>query len=325
MARIDELRQVTKVASLYYEAGLKQPEIAARLNLSQSRVSRLLKQALDEGIVVISVRAPGGTHPDLEERLGAVFGLRDAVVVDVGADDHDDRLDRELGSAAAYFLESTVRTGDVIGISSWSATLLAMVQAMHPVATVRDTRVVQILGGVGDPAAAGHATHLIRQLAHLVHGEAAFLPAPGVVGSAEARRFLLEDPYVREVIAMFDTVTLALVGIGAVEPSGLLAKSGNVFSAEERAGIAAAGGVGDLALRFVAVDGTPVPSLLNARVIGIELEQLKRVARSVGVAGGARKTAAIRGAILGGWINCLITDVRTAERLLAPSEASEGP
>jgi DNA-binding transcriptional regulator LsrR (DeoR family) len=321
VARIDELRQVTKIARLYYEVGLKQPEIATRLNLSQPRVSRLLRQALDEGIVMITVRAPTGTHPDLEERLAAAFGLRDSVVVEVGGDEGEDRIARELGSAAAYYLESTVRSGDVIGISSWSATLLAMVQAMHPVAAVRDTQVVQILGGVGDPAAAGHATHLIRQLAHLVHGEAAFLPAPGVVGSAEARRFLLEDPYVRDVIAMFDQVTVALVGIGAVEPSGLLAKSGNVFSAEERSAIAAAGGVGDLALRFVARDGTPLTSPLNDRVIGIELDQLRRVGRSVGVAGGPRKTAAIRGALRGGWINCLITDVRTAERLLAPSEA----
>jgi DNA-binding transcriptional regulator LsrR (DeoR family) len=325
VARIDELRQMTKIASLYYEAGLNQPEIAARLDLSQSRVSRLLKQALDEGIVVITVRAPVGTHPDLEERLGAVFGLRDVVVVDVGADSSEEQTARELGSAAAYYLESTVRTGDVIGISSWSATLLAMVQAMHPVTTVRDTRVIQILGGVGDPAAAGHATQLIQQLAHLVHGSAAFLPAPGVVGSAEARRFLLEDPYILDVVALFDQVTVALVGIGALEPSGLLAKSGNVFSVEERAAVAAAGAVGDLVLRFVAADGSPVASPLDERVIGISLAQLGQVARSVGVAGGARKTAAIRGAILGGWVNCLITDVWTAERLLAPSEASEGP
>ena len=319
MARIDELRQVTKVARLYYEGGLKQPEIAARLNLSQPKVSRLLKQALDEGIVMISVRAPSGVHPDLEERLVLAFGLRDAVVVDVSGDE-EERVARELGSAAAYYLESTVRSGEVIGISSWSATLLAMVEAMHPVANVRDTRVIQILGGVGDPAAAGHATHLIRRLAQLVHGEAAFLPAPGAVGSAEVRRILLEDPFVREAVSTFSQLTVALVGIGAVEPSGLLARSGNVFSPEDRAAIAAAGGVGDIALRFVGADGAPLASPLNDRVIGIELDQLRRVGRSVGVAGGPRKTAAIRGALVGGWINCLITDLQTAERLLAPTD-----
>jgi DNA-binding transcriptional regulator LsrR (DeoR family) len=34
------------------------------------------------------------------------------------------------------------------------------------------------------------------------------------------------------------------------------------------------------------------------------------------VAGGPSKTLAIRAALLGGWINCLITDRWSAERLL---------
>ena len=322
MARIDELRLITRVARLYYERGLKQPEIAARLRLSQPKVSRLLKQALDEGIVRITVRVQTGTHPDLEERLQARFGLEDAVVVDVTFDD-DDQVARELGAAAAFYVESTVRSGDVIGISSWSATLLAMVDALHPVTTVRDTRVVQILGGVGDPAAAGHATHMIRQLAQLLHGEGEFLPAPGVVGSAEARRVLLDDPFVRSAIALFDRVSMALVGIGTVQPSGLLARSGNVFSPAELASVRALGGVGDISLRFVSATGEPIATPLDERVIGIELEQLRRVPRSVGVAGGRRKVAAIRAALVGGWLNCLITDRHTAERLLGDRPADE--
>src|SRR3990172_810434 len=315
MARLDELRLMTRVARLYHESGLKQPEIATRLRLPQPKVSRLLKQALQEGIVRITVRVPSGTHPDLEERLQAEFSLADAVVVDVSFDD-DDQVAHELGAAAAYYLESTVQSGDVIGISSWSATLLAMVDALHPVSGVRDTRIVQILGGVGDPAAAGHATHLIRRLAELVHGVGEFLPAPGVVGSAEARRVLLEDPFVASAIALFDRVSVAFVGIGAVQPSGLLARSGNVFSSEELAGVRRLGGVGDISLRFVSAAGQPIETPLDERVIGIELEQLRRIPRSIGVAGGPRKVAAIRAALVGGWLNGLITDRHTAERLL---------
>ena len=52
------------------------------------------------------------------------------------------------------------------------------------------------------------------------------------------------------------------------------------------------------------------------RVIGIELEQLKRVPRAIAVAGGPGKTEAIHAALVGGWINCLITDTYTAKRLL---------
>ena len=62
--------------------------------------------------------------------------------------------------------------------------------------------------------------------------------------------------------------------------------------------------------------GRPSIRRSTQRVIGIELEQLKRVPRAIGVAGGPAKTPAILAALLGGWINCLITDRSTAERLL---------
>lgn len=315
MARADELRLMTRVARLYYDEGLRQPHIAERLRLSQPKVSRLLKQAQQEGIVRISVRPPLGTNPDLEDALEARYGLHEAEVVDISRDE-DNVAVRELGAAAAYHLESTVRSGDVIGVSSWSATLLAMVDAMHPVTAVRDTQVVQILGGGGDPAAEGHATHLVRRMANLLHGQGTFLPAPSSVGSVEARNVLLEDPFVRRAMALFDALDIALVGIGGQEPSGLLASSGNVFSAAELGTLRSAGAVGDIGLRFLRADGRPVDSPLDRRVIGIELQQLRRVPRAIAVAGGPSKTPAVRAALLGRWVNCLITDRHTAERLL---------
>jgi DNA-binding transcriptional regulator LsrR (DeoR family) len=320
MARADELRLMTRVARLYYDDGIRQPEIAQRLRLSQPKVSRLLKQAQELGIVRISVRPPSGIDPALEQALEDRFGLRQAEVVDISRDD-DEAAVREIGAAAAYHLETTVRSGDVIGVSSWSATLLAMVDAMQPVSGVRGTQVVQILGGGGDPAAEGHATHLVRRMADLLHGEGTFLPAPSSVGSRASRDVLLADPFVQRAVALFDRLDVALVGIGGQEPSGLLASSGNVFSAQELATVRAAGGVGDIGLRFLREDGGKVASPLDERVIGIDLEQLRRVPSAIGVAGGPGKTAAIRAALLGGWINRLITDRYTGERLMAAPPA----
>jgi len=315
MGRADELRLMTRVARLYYDVGLKQPEIATRLRLSQPKVSRLLKGAQDEGIVRISVRAPSGTNPQLEEALESGYGLTEVEIVDISRDE-DATAVRELGAAAAFHVETTVRSGDLIGVSSWSASLLAMVDAMHPVSGVTDVRVVQILGGGGDPAAEGHATHLVRRLTDLLHGEGTFLPAPSSVGSVAARDVLLQDPFVARAVALFDQLDVAYVGIGGQEPSGLLASSGNVFSPDELRIVREAGGVGDIGLRYLCANGNPVDSPLDERVIGIELAQLRRVPRAVAVAGGPGKTEAIRAAIVGGWINCLITDTYTAERLL---------
>lgn len=205
----------------------------------------------------------------------------------------------------------------MIGISSWSATLLNMVNAMHGHRRWRNVKVVQMLGGVGSPDAEVHATQLTRRLAQMVGGSAVLLPAPGVTGTAGARAALLQDPFVREAMALFKSITIALVGIGAVEPSRAIASSGNVFSPRELRQLASLGAVGDLCLRFFDPDGRPVASPLNERVISIELGDLARVRRVVGVAGGRRKLTAIRGALAGRLINVLITDLQTAEQLVA--------
>jgi DNA-binding transcriptional regulator LsrR (DeoR family) len=192
---------------------------------------------------------------------------------------------------------------------------------MHPVVSAQGTRVVQILGGVGSPSAEVHAAHLTRRLAELIRGEALFLPAPGVVGSRAARTVLLDDPFVKAATSLFEKVTVALVGIGTIEPSGLLASSGNVFSSRELESVRELGGVGDICLRFFDATGRRIASPLNDRVIGMDLAQLRHLPKSVGVAAGGRKLAAIRGALQGRYINCLITDRATAEHLLDDEQA----
>lgn len=314
VASRDDVRLITKVARLYYESDLNQPEIARRLGISQAKVSRLLGQARERDIVRISVEPPLGVHTDLEEAIETGFGIAEAVVVD--ASDDDGRLRRDLGRAAASYLEATLRSEDVIGISSWSDSLLATVDAMSPVTSGRGIRVVQILGGVGDPVAERHATELARRLSNLVGGSATLLPVPGVVGSAEARDVLVRDEHVRRALDLLPTITVALVGIGTIEPSPLLRSSGNVFAPDELATVERAGGVGDICLRFFDAAGRPVAGPLDRRVVGIDLAELRRVPRTVAVAGGRRKHAAIEAALRGGLVTHLVTDRATARALI---------
>ena len=149
-----------------------------------------------------------------------------------------------------------------------------------------------------------------------MNGEAIFLPAPGVVGSPETLDAFYNDEFVKNAISLFDEITIALVGIGAVEPSPLLAESGNIFSNEELETLQKGGAVGDILLHFFDEKGEPTKTFLDNRVASMELQQLKKTERSIGVAGGTRKLDAIRGALIGKWINVLVTDKNTAANLV---------
>ena len=314
MSHLDELRLITRVARMYYEWEMKQSEIAKQLDLSQATVSRLINRSKEEGIIRISVNLPNGVYTDLEETLVKKFGLRDAIVVD-SLEDDEKLIQRDLGAATAYYLESAIRPNEIIGISSWSATLLAVVDSLHSLPKKPGLKVVQLLGGVGNPAVEAHATRLTSRMAQLVNGEPIYLPVAGVLATPAARDILMADDVTLQAVRLFDNVTTALVGIGAIDPSPLLAQSGNIFSPQELDLLRSEKAVGDILLRFYNRNGALVETGLEKRVISMSLEQLSKVNRAVGVAGGYRKYAGILGALRGRWINILVTDHFTAERL----------
>jgi len=109
MSRQDEMRLMAKVARMYYGLGIRQQEITTRLNIHQSTISRLLKRAREANIVRISVSMPSGIFPELEEGLEEKYGLSEAIVVDCLPDEQ--QMVKDLGNAAAFYLETTMKEG----------------------------------------------------------------------------------------------------------------------------------------------------------------------------------------------------------------------
>ena len=105
------LSLLVKAARMYHEEGILQPEIADRLSISQSRVSRLLKEAQRLGIVRTVVVTPPGYFSELEGAVREAFGLRDVIVAEAASDDEAGILSA-VGSAAAAYLENTLQPGE---------------------------------------------------------------------------------------------------------------------------------------------------------------------------------------------------------------------
>ncbi|MDP4505372.1 sugar-binding transcriptional regulator [Nonomuraea sp. G32] len=314
------VRLITKVAHMYHEQGIRQADIADALHISQTKVSRLLKRAGEIGIVRTVVVVSQGVHLTLEQALEGRYGLREAVVVDVEGDESE--IIASIGSAGAAYLESTLAGGERIGISPWSQTLLSVADRLHPLRVAGADRVVQLVGGVGEGAVQAKANRLLNHLAELIGAEPLYVQAPGLVGTAEIRQSLVNDVAMQSVIEEWQSLTIALVGIGSVEPSPLLRDSGNAIAPADQDQLIAAHAVGDVCQRFFDSTGELIHSDLNSRVVGIDPEIFRTIPRRIGMAGGVRKRAAIRAAISGGWVNVLITDVVTARALL--DEPSQG-
>jgi DNA-binding transcriptional regulator LsrR (DeoR family) len=309
-----ELRLLNKVSKLYYETGLTQDKIVEKMQLSRSKVSRLLQQARDVGIVKITVISPPGVYSDMEIELEKRFHLKDAVIVEVSETDSQSAVAQELGIAAASYLNRIIRDGDTIGIS-WGTTLHNMVDAMHP-DSLPDARVVQIIGGIGRPESEAHAMDLCRRMSRLMNSRLTLLPAPGIVDNQRVKEVFLSDSHVERALELFPGLDFAVVGIGSPTPTSVMMRDGSIISQEELKLLLDRGSVGDIALRFFDIHGMPIPSGIDDRVIGITLEQLRQVTRVIGVSGGPEKLQALQGALNGQLINVLITDHISAQKLL---------
>ena len=307
---------LAQVASMYYEDNLNQDEIARRIDISRSTVSRMLQEAREAGVVEITVHYPWRNVPEIEADLIARFHLRQARVL-LGRGRPYEEILRGLGVLAARYIESILIDGATLGIS-WGVAVYSTVRTLRPDRRLPIT-VVQMVGAVGEGDPLIDGPDLARLLASVYGGEYRYLHAPLIVEDAHAREVLLQEPRIRETLSLAHRADVALVGIGAPSPEVYSLLRAGYIDREELAQLRAHGVAGDVCARHYDAYGRVLDIELNRRIVGIELEALHDIGQVIGVAGGEAKAEAILGALRGGHVNVLITDDVTARKVLALS------
>ena len=110
----DARRMIATVAWQYHSRGLRQGAIAERLHISQSRVSRLLDQAVELGIVHTVVVLPEAEQSSLEDDLASAYALTRVRVHDLGEVKDETEMARELGQLLALHLQNDTMDAKVI-------------------------------------------------------------------------------------------------------------------------------------------------------------------------------------------------------------------
>lgn len=307
-----DIKQMVRVARMYYELGYKQEEIAEKEGISRPTISRLLDRAHREGIVKIQVVYPFQPLRDLEENLEKKFNLKKASVIPVIID-HPDAILNDIGSAVAGFLKEIVNDGETIGVS-WGTTLPAVTKNLGYFPK-RDVTVVQLNGGVAKNYLSTQAGAVIEKLVHAFNAIPYMLPVPAIVDSVELASAISTDSNVKQTLDLARKANIALFGIGRASNESILLKAG-YFREKEYEELLAKGAVGDVCSRYFRADGSIADLDLNNRTIGISFEELAAKKYSIAVAGGVGKAQAVVGALKGGYVNTLFIDENTARECL---------
>ena len=314
MTNPDTQELLAEVASLYYEDEMTQSEIAARLGVSRVKVYRLLKQAKDEQVVTVVIDWPIKRELRLERDLCSTFGLADAFVMQAISNDPGAAL-HQLGQMAARHLEQVLQDGTTMTVCLGRSTF-ETINAIRPGFRAH-VRVVPALGSMPYAMRELDSGALARRLAQKLGGDVLDLAAPAMADSASAAEVLRSQRDIKRALDAAQAADAALVGIGNLDPATSGFVKGGFLTPDEVTAIRTGGVAGDIAGRLFSAEGVPCGDCYDERMVGIRLEDLRRIPHTVAVASGVEKAQAIHGALRTGAVNVLCTDDRTALAVLA--------
>lgn len=309
---MDDIRLLTKIATLYYEGGLNQQEIGERLGISRQTVSRHINRSLQVGIVSIKINSSPEYSPELEFQLENTFNLSEVIVVKPPADT-EEAVKEALGKAAADFMYRRVLPNDVIGVA-WSSTVLQCAIHLQRKES-RKVKVVSLNGSMDRTSYSTRAEYIIEQIAGAFDGSTISLVAPMFVDSPSIKNSLLSDSRIAATLELAKESKLALFGVGNVSKNSNLYKTGYMDD-HLLEKLKAVGAVGEICGRFFDAQGNICLKELNERTIAVELDTLKNKRVSASIAAGKDKVDAIRGMLAGKYCNVLITSEDTAKEIL---------
>jgi DNA-binding transcriptional regulator LsrR (DeoR family) len=292
------------VAKMHFEAEMSQVDIAKQLGVSTATVSRMLRRARAEGIVRIEI-PDLATADELGSELSGRLGLKAAAVVEAptaGA------LAALAGPAGELLARAGLRPGSVVAVG-WGRAIRAILDAGLP--PIPGVLTVPATGGMQQHLPHFQVNEFVRLAAEQLGGTPHFVHAP-YLPSAASRDAFLADPAIAESVALWDRIDVALVGVGL--PHARNSPEASAATPDEQALVNAAG---DVIRHYFDAGGRLIDWEGEARMVAASPAQLRRAPLVIGAAIGPEKAEAIRGAVRAGLVSALVTDVRTAQALLA--------
>lgn len=318
MSFSEEQRYYLKLKALYslYEEGLSKTDIARNLNISRVTLGKLLEEAKEEGMIKYEIVDVRGQMKliQVEKEMSRSFGLRSIKLVDTGQADEQTAVRRIAAEGAAY-ISQILRSNMRIGLT-WGRTLSNMISYLKPDPSIRDLTVYTLVGGAST-SSNFQPNLLAQQFISKYNGQAVVMTAPFMCQREELCSEIKKEPSIAHILHASRDVDITLVGIGEEPEKGASRLSDYPFDKKMIQQLVKANAVGDICGNFFDIDGNLCNTPLRNRIVSIDIRELLSHKWVVGIGRGAKKTRSILGALNGGYLDVLITDLETATQVLA--------
>lgn len=313
--KVRDYEMAYKAATMYYLQNVTMDVIARNLGVSRSTVSRMIREARDQGLVHISVHAPQQSGIDLGSRISSTFGVKAHVVPVRRSHTESQRLE-QVARVSAHLLGDWFGDGMILGIA-WGNTVSALVRHLTPKHTY-DSSVVQLNGATNrTPSGQIYASQLVSTISENFNAASYHFPVPAFFDYAETKEAMWRERSVRRVLDKQRRANIALFGVGALSanPPSHVYSAGYLDPADLKS-LSDEKVVGDVCTVLLRADGSYRDITLNSRASGPSPHALQSIERRLCVVIGERKVPALVGALRARVATDLILDDITARALL---------
>lgn len=270
----------------------------------------MLASAREDGTVQIRVTSPTAHCARLEREVRARYAMERVVVVPDPQDEA--RLPAMIGAALGQFLPDLLSDGMTIGLG-WGRTLSSSLPFLEPLGHARSTT-ISMLGGLTH-VSLSNPSEFAWRFADRIGGDCYMLACPVFAPDGGTREALLGHRGIAEVFRRTDRLDLAILSVGDFTRDSIFVRYG-LLERSDLDSLERAGAVGDVLCRFIDAQGEVLDHPVNDRVLAVDPRRLLQARRTVLASGGWSKFPAIRAAMTLLKPEVLVTDERTAERLL---------
>ena len=304
-------RDIIKICYLFYNEGLSQVDIGAKMEMSRWKVGRVIKDARERGLVTITINHPQVDLTETEIKIAKKFGIKQTIVVGINEFNGESPLD-QIGIVGAQYLASIIHRYRILGVT-WGLTMSHVAKKLSKIETVQ-LELAQIGGGIGTIEGTDNPA-LTTMLGQKMSANAHVIQAPIIVRNKSIRDTLFKENKIRETLEIAKKADIVMFGVGLVAPESLLWQSG-LLAPNEATTLKKAGAVGAICGRFFNDHGKQCWQDLADRTIGLSLNELKMIKHKILIAMGKEKLQGILGALKGDLVDVLIVDMDTAQHLL---------
>lgn len=293
-----------QIAHMYYGLGMTQEKIAKQLFFSRSRISHLLTQAEESGIVRFELRQQVSQDQFLRDFLCSQFHLHNAIVED-GYFFTENEQHESICKTAAEYLCSRLNEKTVLNISR-GRTCYGIVHNMKAAAPIFNMCVVQTEGMllIDDPYL--DQMDFVRRIAETFSCQYEYLMLPYLFNTAELKQAMVSQSFTQDKLARQKDINLICSSISSLQQWRRHIRD------EEYDWLVRHGAVGSIEGNFYDIQGRFLDSPLQQRCIIPSLSVLRGAEELICVCIGNYKENALLGILRTGMVTTLVTSAQLA-------------